>query len=53
MKSKFFVQKFSDLGSVLKKLMQTKRITNESIVTKYIVTVDGDVCDFAAKKSNF
>ena len=40
-KGKFFAQKLSDLGSMLNKLMQLKRVTNGGIVIKYIVTVDG------------
>ena len=42
MKSNFFAQRLSDLGSVLNKLMQLKRVTNGGIlVSKYIVTVNG------------
>ena len=40
-KRKFFAQKLSDLGSVLNKLMQLKRVTNGGIVIKYIARVDG------------
>ena len=42
-KSKFFAQKLSDLGSVLNKPMQLKRVINMGIVIKYIVTVDGSL----------
>ena len=58
MKSNFFAQRLSDLGSVLNKLMQLKRVTNGGIVTRYMVTVNGGLgakspvagrfCDFAA-----
>ena len=40
-KSKFIIaQKLSDLGSVVNKLIQLKRVTDGGIVTKYVVTVD-------------
>ena len=41
-KSNFFAQKWSDLGSVLNKLMQQlERVTNGGVIIKYIVTVYG------------
>ena len=40
-KSKFFAQKLSDLGFVLTKPMQLKRVTNGGTVIKYKVTMDG------------
>ena len=40
---KFFAQKLSDLGTVLNKLMQLKRVTNGGTVIKYIMTMDGDL----------
>ena len=59
----FFAQKLSNLAPVLKKLMQLKRVTEGSIVTKYVVSLNGglgaepqplgDFRDFAAKNSNF
>ena len=40
-KSKLFAPRLSDLGFLLNKLMQLKRVTNGGIVPKCIVTVDG------------
>ena len=57
MKSTFFAQKLSDLGSGLNELMQLKRVINVGIVIKYIVIVDGSLgADFVTlqqKRNNF